>query len=120
MLVQAGIAVVRMVGGETPGSLGALVGYLFADDAAEYVEREQPAWQEWLVGVAAGAEGIWAVDYVITPGLLEAGAKVVDLSGADDLVEGDWISLPYDLPGAAQRTSLSQYELLTILGRRFG
>ena len=28
VLVQAGIAVVRMVGGETPGSLGALVGYL--------------------------------------------------------------------------------------------
>jgi uncharacterized protein YndB with AHSA1/START domain len=32
-----------------------LIGYLFSDDAAGYVEREQSAWQEWLDGVASGA-----------------------------------------------------------------
>lgn len=44
---------------------------------------------------------------------------VIDLSQAPDLAEGDWVSLPYNLPDAAQQTSLSQYELLTVLGRRF-
>ena len=42
----------------------------------------------------------------------------VDLSGADELSEGDWLELPYSLPHAARQTSLSQYELLTILGAR--
>ena len=26
--------------------------FLFSPDAAAYVEREQPAWQEWLGGLA--------------------------------------------------------------------
>lgn len=43
---------------------------------------------------------------------------VVDLSSAPDLREGDWLSVPYSLPDAAQQTSLSQYELLTVLGHR--
>ena len=44
---------------------------------------------------------------------------VVDLSEADDIREGDWVQLPYKLKNAAQQTGLSQYELLTVLGRRF-
>ncbi|MEO1967907.1 MAG: alanine racemase [Sphingomonadaceae bacterium] len=44
---------------------------------------------------------------------------VIDLSAAPELKEGDWVELPYHLPDAAQQTSLSQYELLTLLGRRF-
>ena len=43
---------------------------------------------------------------------------VADLTHAPDLGEGDWLSVPYDLPYAAQQSSLSQYELLTVLGRR--
>ena len=43
---------------------------------------------------------------------------VVDLTDVPDLVEGDWLELPYDLPDAAQHSSLSQYELLTVLGAR--
>ena len=43
---------------------------------------------------------------------------VVDLANAPDTAEGDWLDVPYDLPYAAQQTGLSQYELLTILGRR--
>ncbi len=43
---------------------------------------------------------------------------VVDLSDAPDLREGDWLSVPYLLHNAAQQTTLSQYELLTILGTR--
>lgn len=45
---------------------------------------------------------------------------VVDLAAAPELGEGDWVELPYRLPDAARQTSLGQYELLTLLGHRFG
>lgn len=44
---------------------------------------------------------------------------VIDLSAASDLGEGDWVDVDYHLPHAAAITGLSQYELLTGLGRRF-
>ena len=44
---------------------------------------------------------------------------VVDCSAAPDLREGDWLDVPYSLPDAAARCDLSQYELLTLLGKRF-
>jgi uncharacterized protein YndB with AHSA1/START domain len=40
--------------GNETGSGVSCVGYLFDDDAPEYVQREQAAWQEWLEGVAGG------------------------------------------------------------------
>jgi alanine racemase len=45
---------------------------------------------------------------------------VVDLAAAPELGEGDWVELPYNLPDAARQTALGQYELLTVLGNRFG
>ena len=44
---------------------------------------------------------------------------VIDLSAAPALAEGDWVGLDYALPAASNRSGLSQYELLTVLGRRF-
>ncbi len=44
---------------------------------------------------------------------------VADCTAAPDLREGDWLDVPYSLPEAADRCGLSQYELLTTLGRRF-
>ncbi len=44
---------------------------------------------------------------------------VVDLSAAPGLREGDWVGVPWHLPQAAAASGLSQYELLTGLGRRF-
>ncbi len=44
---------------------------------------------------------------------------VVDLAAAPELVEGDWIEADYGLVEAAAASGLSQYELLTLLGRRF-
>ncbi len=44
---------------------------------------------------------------------------VVDCSAVPDLREGDWLDVPYSLPDAASRCDLSQYELLTLLGKRF-
>ena len=45
---------------------------------------------------------------------------VIDLAAAPELAEGDWVELPYALPDAARQTGLGQYELLTLLGHRFG
>ena len=45
---------------------------------------------------------------------------VIDISAAPDLCEGDWVEAAYHLPEASQASALSQYELLTLLGRRFG
>lgn len=44
---------------------------------------------------------------------------VIDLANAPDLREGDWVTIDYFLPEAATASGLSQYELLTLLGRRF-
>lgn len=43
---------------------------------------------------------------------------VVDLTHTTGLSEGDWLEVPFDLPVAAQQSSVSQYELLTVLGQR--
>lgn len=44
---------------------------------------------------------------------------VVDLGQANEVGEGDWLAVEYQLPAAARKSGLSQYELLTLLGRRF-
>lgn len=44
---------------------------------------------------------------------------IVDLTHAPALREGDWLTIAYDLPEAAAQSGLSQYELLTLLGKRF-
>jgi len=43
----------------------------------------------------------------------------IDLSAAPEVCEGDWLTVDYDLPRAAAQSGLSQYELLTLLHRRF-
>lgn len=43
----------------------------------------------------------------------------LDVSAEPGLREGDWVAVDYDLPVAAERSGLSQYELLTGLGGRF-
>ena len=40
-------------------------------------------------------------------------------NAAPELKEGDWVELDYDLPTASEASGLTQYELLTTLGRRF-
>ena len=42
----------------------------------------------------------------------------LDVSAAPELAEGDWVTLDYDLPSAAEASGLSQYELLTGLSER--
>lgn len=42
----------------------------------------------------------------------------LDVSAAPELAEGDWVTMDYDLPAAAEASGLSQYELLTGLSER--
>lgn len=44
---------------------------------------------------------------------------ILDISGASDLSEGDWVQLPLDLPTLSRQSGLSQYEILTGLGQRY-
>ncbi|KRA83323.1 alanine racemase [Altererythrobacter sp. Root672] len=44
---------------------------------------------------------------------------VVDCRTAPNICEGDWLDVPFSLPEASAITGLSQYELLTTLGRRY-
>ena len=44
---------------------------------------------------------------------------VIDLSAAPGCGEGDWIEVQYDPVFAAAATGLSQYEIFTLLGKRF-
>ncbi|MEM7700579.1 MAG: alanine racemase [Pseudomonadota bacterium] len=43
---------------------------------------------------------------------------VVDLTDAPDVAAGDYLQVPFFLPDIAQQSSVSQYELLTTIGRR--
>jgi alanine racemase len=104
-------------------SPGASVGY-----NATYVAQ-----QAMRVGVVAlgyadgvlrcwsGGKGILLAGQRRLPvlGLVSMDMTVVDLSAAPDVNEGDWLALDYALPAGAKATGLSQYELLTLLGRRF-
>ena len=44
---------------------------------------------------------------------------VLDCTATDMLSVGDFVDIPFDLPNVAQTSGLSQYELLTTLGKRF-
>lgn len=43
----------------------------------------------------------------------------IDLAAAPDLAEGDWVAIDSDLALLSRQSGLSQYEVLTLLGRRF-
>ena len=45
---------------------------------------------------------------------------IIDLTGAPELREGDWVEAEYSPVEASVRSGLSQYELFTLLGKRFG
>jgi alanine racemase len=43
----------------------------------------------------------------------------IDVSAAPELAESDWVALDYALPAASAVSGMSQYELLTGMGRRY-
>ena len=72
--------------------------------------------RQWGGNVALQHEG--AVLPVL--GRISMDMVVIDCTAAPSIREGDFCELPYALPAAALASGLSQYELLTLLGQRFG
>lgn len=66
-------------------------------------------------------KGSFSRDGAVLPvlGKVSMDMTVVDLTAAPDLAEGDWVIADYDLPTASAISGLGQYELLTLLGKRF-
>lgn len=62
---------------------------------------------------------VWQGRRLPVLGRVSMDMTIIDLSGADNCGEGDWLGLEYALPQAAATSGLSQYELLTLMGRRF-
>ena len=67
----------------------------------------------------AGGGATWQARALPLIGRVSMDLIAFDASDAGAVGEGDWLSLDYDLPSAAARSGLSQYELLTGLGVRF-
>lgn len=68
----------------------------------------------------SGKGRAWAGDVELAVlGRISMDLTAVGVDAAPGLGEGDWVSLDYDLPATSTLSGLSQYELLTGLGRRF-
>jgi alanine racemase len=80
------------------------------------------------LGYADGYLRCWSGKGVVTAGgasipvlgRVSMDMTVIDLSATPEVGEGDWVEVDYDLPHSAAASGLSQYELLTLLGSRFG
>lgn len=68
---------------------------------------------------SGNGSGHWQGHNIPTIGRVSMDLLAFDVTGAAGIAEGDWISLSYDLAEQAEKTGLSQYELLTALGQRF-
>lgn len=66
-----------------------------------------------------GGGATWQEHALPLVGRVSMDLVAFDASDAGAVGEGDWLVLDYDLPSAAARSGLSQYELLTGLGPRF-
>lgn len=62
---------------------------------------------------------IWQGHRIPVLGRVSMDLTIVDLTNLTGCGEGDWLSADYDLSAASSDTGLSQYELLTLMGRRF-
>ena len=61
----------------------------------------------------------WQGIELVSLGRVSMDMTVIDLSDAPDCGEGDWIEAVYDPVFALAATGLSQYEIFTLLGKRF-
>lgn len=78
-----------------------------------YADGLLRTWSGKGVGRSKGAE----LPFI---GRVSMDMVVLDATAAPTLAPGDFVEVPYALPEAAERTGLSQYELLTVLGHRYG
>jgi alanine racemase len=141
-LTRPGIA---LYGGVPRGELAGRIGQVVRPMAALLQVRDVPAGetigynatfvapQAMRVGTIAlgyadgylrcwSGKGMLRSDGIALPvlGRVSMDMTAIDLSAAPQLREGDWVEADYTLPDAAAASGLSQYELLTLLGQRFG
>ena len=68
----------------------------------------------------SGKGRAWAGDVEVPViGRVSMDLTALDVSAAPGVAEGDWVAIDYSLPETAAASGLSQYELITGLGRRF-
>jgi alanine racemase len=73
----------------------------------------------YLRGFSGRGGAFWEGQRLPLLGRVSMDLVVVDVTDAQSVREGSWLEIEYDLPTAAANSGLSQYELLTGLGRRF-
>jgi alanine racemase len=72
----------------------------------------------YLRGFSGTGRARLALGYAPVVGRVSMDLTALLVDEAPELEEGDWVELDYSLPAAAAQSGLSQYELLTTLGRR--
>ncbi|WP_033073148.1 alanine racemase [Sphingopyxis sp. MWB1] len=61
----------------------------------------------------------WKGSPLLLVGRVSMDLLAFEASGTDGMKDGDWLRVDYNLAALSKRSGLSQYELLTGLGRRF-
>jgi alanine racemase len=72
----------------------------------------------YLRGFSATGRARLPSGYAPVVGRVSMDLTAILVDDAPELREGDWVELDYALPAASAQSGLSQYELLTTLGRR--
>ncbi|UZK65915.1 alanine racemase [Sphingomonas sp. M1-B02] len=68
----------------------------------------------------SGKGRAWVGDVAVPViGRVSMDMTAIAVDAVPELVEGDWVAMDYELPETAALSGLSQYELLTGLGKRF-
>lgn len=73
----------------------------------------------YLRGFSGRGQAIAGGRFLPVIGRVSMDLTAIDLGNAPDLQEGDWVEIDFDLSRASNQSGLSQYELLTTLGRRY-
>jgi len=106
-------------------ALGALPEHFGRDhaDGSPLASKEAPHWKAMTSGGSTGRpKGVMLSQDRCLPvlGRVSMDMTIIDLSATPDLREGDWVEVEYEPVAAAAQSGLSQYELFTLLGARFG
>lgn len=72
----------------------------------------------YLRGFSGKGTAIWNGMKLPVIGRVSMDLVTIDVTAAQGMIEGDWVDIAYDLPQASFVSGLSQYELLTGLGKR--
>jgi alanine racemase len=73
----------------------------------------------YLRGFSSRGRARFDGEWLPVVGRVSMDLTAIRCDAAPALGEGDWVEIDYDLPEAAAQSRLSQYELLTTLGRRY-